>query len=145
MISVVIPIYNEAENLPALRQRLAAALETTGEAWEAVLVNDGSRDRSVQMIREYHAQDPRFKLVDLSRNFGHQPAVTAGVHHARGDCVVLIDGDLQDPPEVIPQLVAKWKEGNEVVLAERSSRTEGGARGIGFKLFYPVFRRLSDL
>ena len=145
MISVVVPIFNEEENLPELRTRIAKALDSTGDSWELVCVNDGSRDRSLAMLREMHQQDPRIKLINLSRNFGHQPAVTAGIHHARGDCVVLIDGDLQDPPEVIPQMVARWKEGNQVVLAERSSRTESGARGIGFRLFYPIFRRISDL
>src|SRR5262249_58173773 len=114
--------------------------------WEVVLVNDGSGDRCLEMIRDYHAADPRFKLLNLSRNFGHQPAVTAGMHHARGDCVVLIDGDLQDPPEVVPEMVKKWKEGAQVVLGERHSRHDGaGARGIGFRLFYPIFRRISDL
>ena len=97
------------------------------------------------MIRRFHAEDPRIKLVDLSRNFGHQPAVTAGIHHARGDCVVLIDGDLQDPPEVIPDMVQKWREGNQVVLGERTSRSETGARGIGFRMFYPLLRALTDL
>ena len=145
MISVVAPIFNEQENLPELRRRLTAALEQTGLPWEIVLVNDGSRDRSGEIIRQFHAEDPRIKLVDLSRNFGHQPAVTAGVHHARGDCVVLIDGDLQDPPEVIPELVKKWQEGFQVVLGERNSRAEHGLRGIGFRLFYPVLRKLSDL
>jgi polyisoprenyl-phosphate glycosyltransferase len=85
------------------------------------------------------------KLVDLSRNFGHQPAVTAGVHHARGDCVILIDADLQDPPEVIPEMLKKWEEGYEVVLGERKSRADGGVRGIGFKLFYPLLHALADL
>ena len=145
VISVVVPIFNEQENLPELRRRVTAALEQTGEQWELVLVNDGSRDRSAEMIRQFHAEDPRIKLVDLSRNFGHQPAVTAGVHHARGDCVILIDGDLQDPPEVIPDMVKSWRAGNEVVLGERSSRTDGGARGVGFKLFYPVLRAMTDL
>lgn len=146
MVSVVIPIFNEQENLPELRRRMTAALDATGAPWELILVNDGSRDASPQMIRQYHAEDPRIKLIDLSRNFGHQPAVTAGVHHARGDCVILIDGDLQDPPEVIPEMVAKWKEGFQVVLGERHSRGDaGGARGVGFALFYPIFRRISDL
>jgi glycosyltransferase involved in cell wall biosynthesis len=145
MISVVAPIFNEQENLPELRRRLVAALEQTGDAWEVVLVNDGSRDRSGEIIRQIHAQDARVKLVDLSRNFGHQPAVTAGVHHARGDCVILIDGDLQDPPEVIPQLVNKWKEGFQVVLGERRSRADGGVRGVGFRLFYPILRAITDL
>jgi polyisoprenyl-phosphate glycosyltransferase len=145
MISVVVPIFNEQENLPELRRRIVAALEQTGEAWELVLVNDGSRDRSAEMIRQFHGEDPRIKLVDLSRNFGHQPAVTAGVHHARGDCVILIDGDLQDPPEVIPQMVEQWRQGSQVVLGERSSRTDSGARGIGFRLFYPILRAMTDL
>src|SRR5688500_2670272 len=146
MISVVVPIFNEQENLPELRRRMTAALDATGENWELILVNDGSRDRSSEMMRRYHAEDPRIKLIDLSRNFGHQPAVTAGIHHARGDCVILIDGDLQDPPEVIPEMVQKWKEGHQVVLGERNSRGDAsGARGIGFALFYPIFRRISDL
>jgi len=120
MISVVVPIYNEQENLPELRRRLTAALDACGgEPWELVLVDDGSRDGSDATIRAFAAEDARVKLVSLSRNFGHQPATTAGIHHARGDCVVLIDGDLQDPPEVIPELVAAWRKGAEVVLAVR--------------------------
>ncbi len=146
MISVVVPIFNEEENLPELRRRMSAALDTTGEPWELILVNDGSRDVSARFIRQFNSEDGRIKLIDLSRNFGHQAALTAGVHHARGDCVVLSDGDLQDPPEVIPDLVAKWREGFQVVLAERRSRADGGgARGLGFRLFYPIMRRLADL
>src|SRR6476646_1331755 len=145
LISVVVPIFNEQENLPELRRRVAAAMDSSGDDWELILVNDCSRDASPQMMRDMHEQDPRIKSIFLSRNFGHQPAVTAGIHHARGDCVVLIDGDLQDPPEVIPDMVAKWKEGNQVVLGERRSRADAGTRGIGFRLFYPIFRRISDL
>src|SRR5579862_5005532 len=110
MISIVVPIFNEQENLPELRRRMTAALDSSGETWELVLVDDGSRDNSPTIIREFHEQDPRIKIVSLSRNFGHQPAVTAGIHNATGDCVVLIDGDLQDPPEVIPEMIKKWKE-----------------------------------
>ena len=145
LISVVVPIYNEQENLPELRRRMTAALDATAEPWELILVNDGSRDASPQMMRDMNQQDPRIKAIFLSRNFGHQPAVTAGIHNARGDCVILIDGDLQDPPEVIPELVARWKEGNLVVLGERRSRADAGTRGVGFRLFYPIFRRISDL
>src|SRR4051812_7650422 len=146
MISVVVPIFNEEENLPELRRRIGVALDATGEPWELILVNDGSRDGSAGLIREFHVDDARVKLINLSRNFGHQPAITAGVHHARGACVILADGDLQDPPELIPELAAKWREGYQVVLAERRSRADGGgARGLGFRLFYPVMRRLADL
>jgi dolichol-phosphate mannosyltransferase len=145
MISIVVPIFNEQENLPALRQRITAAMQNNAEPWELVLVDDGSRDQSPQMLREFHQQDPRIKIVTLSRNFGHQPAVTAGIHNATGDCVILIDGDLQDPPEVIPLMIEKWKQGNQVVLGERTKRAERGARGIGLRLFYPLLRRITDL
>jgi dolichol-phosphate mannosyltransferase len=146
MISVVVPIFNEEENLPELIRRMHAALEQGGTPWELILVNDGSRDRSVELIRTFHRDDARIKLLSLSRNFGHQAALTAGIHHARGDCVVLADGDLQDPPEVIPDMIAKWRDGFQVVLAERRSRADSnGARGVGFRLFYPVMRRLSEL
>ena len=146
MISVVVPIFNEEENLAELRRRTCEALESTGQPWELILVNDGSRDGSVAMMRDFHRDNPRIKLINLSRNFGHQAALTAGIHYARGDCVVLADGDLQDPPDVIPEMVAKWREGYQVVLAERRSRSDGnGARGIGFRVFYPVMRRVAEL
>jgi polyisoprenyl-phosphate glycosyltransferase len=143
MISIVIPIYNEQENLPELCRRVAAAME--GEEWEAILVDDGSRDASPKILADLHAGDGRFKVVTLSRNFGHQPAVSAGIHHAAGDCVVLIDGDLQDPPEVIPRMIQKWREGFQVVLGQRKSRAEVGVRGIGFRMFYPLLHLISDL
>lgn len=145
MVSIVVPIFNEQENLSELCRRLTAAMDTAGEPWEAVLVDDGSCDQSPQILRQTHEKDPRFKIVTLSRNFGHQPAVTAGIHHAIGDCVVLIDADLQDPPEVIPRMIQKWKEGFQVVLGQRASRPETGIRGIGLRLFYPVLRRITDL
>ncbi len=145
MISVVIPIFNEQENLPELRARLTAALDLSGDSWEILFVDDGSGDESLTILRNYNREDARLRVISLSRNFGHQPACTAGIHHAVGDCVILIDGDLQDPPEVIPELVAKWKEGNQVVLAERKSRRDHNMRGLGFRLFYPVFRKMADL
>jgi glycosyltransferase involved in cell wall biosynthesis len=144
MVSIVIPIFNEQENLPELGRRIAAAME--GQDWEVIFVDDGSRDESPRILAEMRAANERFKIVTLSRNFGHQPAVTAGIHHARGNCVVLIDGDLQDPPEVIPQMIRKWKEGYQVVLGQRQSRADaGGVRGIGFRMFYPLLRLISDL
>ena len=145
VISAVVPIYNEADNLSELHARLAGAMDATGRSWEMIFVDDGSTDDSPRLIREFHAQDARIKAIHLSRNFGHQPAVTAGVHFAAGRCVVLLDGDLQDPPELIPQLVDRWAEGFQVVLAERTSRADQGTRGLGYKLFYPLLRRLSNL
>lgn len=145
MVSVVVPIFNEERNLPELRRRTVAALAGLGEPWELVLVDDGSRDGSGQIIRQYHAQNPGIKLVALSRNFGHQAAVTAGVRHARGNCVILMDGDLQDPPEVIPQMVARWREGYKVVIGQRTKRAERGLRRVGFNLFYPLMRAVADL
>jgi dolichol-phosphate mannosyltransferase len=146
LISAVVPICNEQANLPELRRRLAMALDATGHEWEIVFIDDGSTDASASLIRQFAQQDDRIRGLELSRNFGHQPAITAGIHEARGDCVILIDGDLQDPPEVIPQMVEQWEAGFEVVLGERRSRADRhGARGIGFRLFYPVMRRLSDL
>ena len=105
MISVVIPIFNEQENLPELYRRLADSMQLTGESWEAIFVDDGSRDESSAILRRLHSKHSNVKMLTLSRNFGHQPAVTAGIHVCGGDCVVLIDGDLQDPPEVIPKMV----------------------------------------
>jgi glycosyltransferase involved in cell wall biosynthesis len=146
LISVVVPIFNEQANLPELRRRLAAALDATGHDWEVILVNDGSVDESAALIRGFAQEDGRLRAIELSRNFGHQPAITAGIHEARGDCVILIDGDLQDPPEVIPQMVGQWEAGSAVVLGERRSRGDSaGVRGLGFRLFYPLMRRLSDL
>jgi len=145
MISAVAPIFNEEETLPEFRRRISAALDATADNWELILVDDGSSDRSPDILRQMHQEDARIKVVSLSRNFGHQPALTAGIHHASGDCVVLIDADLQDPPELIPKLVQKWRAGAQVVLGERTSRAERGVRGMAFRLFYPLLRAVSDL
>lgn len=144
-LAVVIPIYNEQENLPELRRRLTAALDSIPDAgWQVIYVNDGSRDESVPMILRQRQEDPRFTLVELSRNFGHQAAITAGMEHADADAVVVMDGDLQDPPEVIPDMVKSWREGGQVILAERRSRGEKGTRRAGFDLFHQIFGWMSD-
>jgi dolichol-phosphate mannosyltransferase len=109
-----------------------------------IFVNDGSHDESAAMILAERAIEPRFSLVDLSRNFGHQPAISAGLAHADADAVVIIDGDLQDPPEVIPSLVAAWRAGGQVILPIRRSRQERGLRRIGFDLFHALFSLISD-
>src|SRR5438270_466031 len=113
-LAVIIPIYNEQENLPELFRRLRevfASLE--GIEGQVIYVNDGSRDRSLEIMVEQQRQDPRFTSVDLSRNFGHQAAIAAGLAQARADAVVLMDGDLQDPPEIIPDMVACWRGGGQ--------------------------------
>jgi glycosyltransferase involved in cell wall biosynthesis len=144
-VTVVLPIYNEEEVLPELLARLTAVFDgQPGLHWEALLVDDGSRDRSVELIRAHAAQDPRFVLLELSRNFGFQAALAAGLAQARGDAVITMDADLQDPPECIPELVARWRAGAEVVLAVRRSRQESGLRRLGMDLFHAVFSRVSD-
>ena len=151
-VALVIPVFNEAAVLPELFARLTALFDAGhGCTWRAVLVDDGSRDRSVEMVLAQAGRDPRFELVELSRNFGFQAALSAGLAQARSpasggqaDAVVTMDADLQDPPELIPQLVAAWREGAEVVRATRRSRAETGARRVGLDLFHAVFGRLTD-
>ncbi|HEY6969304.1 MAG TPA: glycosyltransferase [Candidatus Angelobacter sp.] len=144
MISVVVPIYNEEEIVVSFHKALASALESLEEPWEVLYINDGSRDASLPLLLEIKDRDPRVVVVELSRNFGHQPALTAGLHVARGDAVVLMDGDFQDPPEVVPKLVAAWKSGAKVVVAQRSSRAERGLKGTLFALFYKLLGLISD-
>ena len=146
VVTVVTPVFNEEAVLPELFVRLGAVFDANpGVAWRAVLVDDGSRDRTVELIRAHAARDGRFELVELSRNFGFQSALTAGLVHADASAaVVTMDADLQDPPEVIPALVAAWQSGAEVVRAVRRSRSETGLRRFGFDAFHGLFGRLSD-
>ena len=145
-IAVVAPIFNEEQVLPELVARLTAVFDGQPRfRWRALLVDDGSRDRSAAIIRERAGRDPRFVLVELSRNFGFQAALAAGLAQARdADAVITMDGDLQDPPEVIPDLVAAWEAGAEIVRAARRSRAETGPRRIGLDLFHAFFGRLAD-
>ncbi len=145
MISVVVPIFNEEENIPRFHQAVTSALKETNEDWEIVYVNDGSRDSSLELLQEVHSQDPHAVIVDLSRNWGHMGAVSAGLKIARGDAIVLMDGDFQDPPEVILSLVESWKTGAQVVVAVRRSRQESRKLlAVLFPLFYQVLGALSD-
>ncbi len=145
-LSVVAPCFNEEGVLHELYRRISAVLEGAGESWELVLVNDGSRDRTPEIMRELHAADPRVKVVDFARNFGHQVAVTAGMDYAQGDAVVLIDADLQDPPEVILDLLAKWREGYEVVYAVRAERKgETWFKEFTAKAFYRIIYSITDI
>lgn len=145
-VSLVIPVYNEEKVLPELLRRLLAVCDAAADLqWRIIFVNDGSRDGTADLIRARIPSEPRLTLLELSRNFGHQPALSAGLAEARGaDAVITMDADLQDPPEVIPQLIAQWRAGAEVVLAVRRSREEKGVRRLGFDLFHSFFQRLSD-
>lgn len=143
VFSIVAPIYNEIETISELYRRMVDVLSSTGEPWELLLVDDGSTDGSTQAIRELAVQDQCVRPVIFARNFGHQLAVTAGLDYARGDAVVIIDADLQDPPEVILKLIERWREGYEVVYAIRSER-EGETwfklvtAGIFYRLIYLI-------
>jgi dolichol-phosphate mannosyltransferase len=145
MVSVVVPIFNEEELVPRFHEAVANALNKTGEDWEVVYVNDGSKDASLELLRDLQAFDPGVVIVDLSRNWGHMGALSAGLHTAKGDAVILMDGDFQDPPEVLPELIKAWRNGAQVVTAVRRSREE--SRKILaklFPLFYRVLGALSD-
>ncbi|HKB92711.1 MAG TPA: glycosyltransferase family 2 protein [Gaiellaceae bacterium] len=143
MLSIVVPIYNEEETLVELHRRVTAAIPP-GEEHELVLVDDGSRDGSWAIVSHLAALDPRIRGVRLSRNFGHQAAISAGLGAARGDAVVVLDGDLQDPPELIGELVARWRDGFDVVYAIRAERTgEKRARLLAIRVFYKLLRRIA--
>lgn len=144
-VSLVIPIFNEEAVLPELLMRLRTVFDGRPDiAWSALLVNDGSRDRTADLVRQQAAQDPRFELLELSRNFGFQAALAAGLAQATGDAIITMDADLQDPPEILPALVTRWREGAEVVRAVRRTRQETGLRRLGMDAFHGVFGRLSD-
>jgi dolichol-phosphate mannosyltransferase len=144
-LNIVIPIYNEQENLQELRRRLQDVCGKLDDTkWRVIYVNDGSSDNSMEIMLEQSRNDSRFSIVDLSRNFGHQTAITAGLAHAEGDAVIFMDGDLQDPPELIPELLSCWRQGAQVVRAQRQSRKEKGFRRIGFEIFHKVFSWISD-
>jgi dolichol-phosphate mannosyltransferase len=144
LVSVVAPMHDEAETVDCFHARVEAALE--GETWELVVVDDGSRDGTGAALARLAASDPRVRVVVLSRSFGHQAALTAGLEHARGDAVVMLDGDLQDPPELITTMLARWREGSDVVYAIRSDRPgETPFKLITARWFYRLFRRLADV
>lgn len=145
-LSIVLPVYNEEAILPELHRRVLAAVETLGSTFEVIYVDDGSSDRSQELLRELAGNDRRVGVLVLSRNFGHQVALSAGLDHARGDGVVLMDSDLQDPPEVIPELVARWREGFDVVYAQRRARQgESAFKRVTAYLFYRLVRRIATI
>ncbi len=142
-VSVVVPVYNEQESLEALYERVRGVLDAATADWELLLVDDGSRDGSADIIRRLHEGDERVRGLLFSRNFGQDAALTAGLYAASGDVVVLMDADLQDPPELIPRFIEKWREGYDVVAARRSRREgEGFLKKLTAKIFYRVMQRL---
>ncbi len=144
--SIIAPIYNEKDNLPELHRRVKEVMDSTGEPWELILVDDGSTDGSTDGIRELAKQDNQVRPIIFARNFGHQVAVTAGLDYSRGAAVVIIDADLQDPPELILEMAKKWKEGNEVVFAVRAEREgESWFKLWTASLFYRIIYRITDV
>lgn len=145
MISIVIPIYNEEENLQNLYTRLTNAAPSWKEDYEIVLIDDGSRDSSLTMMRVMAEKDSHVRVIKLSRNFGHQPAISAGIQEAKGDAIIIMDGDLQDPPEELYRFLDKWREGYEVVYAVRTKRKEGFFKKLAYSSFYRIMAAISDI
>jgi glycosyltransferase involved in cell wall biosynthesis len=145
-ISIVAPVYNEESVLEALYERVSTVLDGVGEDWELILVNDGSRDRSAEIIGQLHERDPRVKGISFSRNFGFQIAATAGLDFSKGDAVILTDADLQDPPEVYPAMLAQWRAGYDVVYGVRASRQgETWFKLTTAKIFYRLIHRITSI
>ncbi len=146
LLSLLVPMYNESEVIPIFFERILAVLSELDINWEIVCVNDGSSDDTEALVRGYAEKDARIKLVSFSRNFGKEPAMTAALDYASGDAVVPIDADLQDPPEVIGEMLAKWHEGYDVVFAKRASRdSDTVVKRSTAHWFYTLFNRLSDI
>lgn len=144
--SIVAPCYNEEGNMHELHRRISEVMDQTGEPWELVLINDGSRDHTRELMQELHKRDERVHYIDFARNFGHQLAVTAGMDYAQGEAIILIDADLQDPPELILEMIQKWKDGYKVVYAVRSERKgETWFKLFTAKLFYRLIYRITDV
>lgn len=144
-LSVVIPLFNEEENLPTLYSRLTAVLGEAEPDYEIVFVDDGSNDQSSTLLQRLAADDPRIVLVELARNFGHQAAVSAGLDYSRGQAVIVMDADLQDPPEILPRFIAKWREGYEVVYAIREKRKENRLKRVTYAIFYRLLQRIANI
>ena len=144
--SLIVPIYNEEATIHELYRRVSSVMNRLDATVELVLINDGSRDRSLPLIRELHQQDSRICYLSLARNFGHQIAVTAGLNFARGQVIVILDADLQDPPELIPEMVEKWRQGYQVVYAQRTQRLkEGWFKRFTAYAFYRLLKNLADV
>jgi len=145
MISIVIPIYNEKGTIEELHRRIVEAMAQTKESFEIIFINDGSSDNSLDELKHHAINDKRVKVIDLARNFGHQVAISAGIDSSSGDGIILMDGDLQDPPELIPELIAQWRAGNEVVYTVKKSRREGALKRFAFHSFYKILQAFSSI
>jgi dolichol-phosphate mannosyltransferase len=146
VFSVVVPMFNEQETVKELYRRLSEVMDNTKEEWELILVNDGSADDTVERIKEVRSEDKRVRLVNFARNFGQQAAVKAGLDYSKGQAVIVIDADLQDPPEVIHDLIARWREGYEVIYAQRTKRVgESKLKLWTASLFYRIINRITDI
>ena len=145
MISIVIPLYNETENIDELYRRLTAASPSWSDDYEIILVDDGSYDDTFEKVESISKKDERIKCVKLSRNFGHQAAISAGLKYAKGDAVIIMDGDLQDPPETLHKFLDKWREGYHVVYAIRRKRKESFFKKVAYKIFYRVLNMISKI
>lgn len=145
MYSIIIPIYNEQETVPELLRRLKAVLNGLDRPAEVLFIDDGSGDASFSLLADAYRSDPRFKVIRLSRNFGHQVAISAGIDYAAGEAILIMDGDLQDPPELLPELIAKWKEGHDVVFAVRRKRKEGLLKKLAYFTFYRLLQRVAAI
>ena len=144
--SLIVPIYNEQETIYEMYQRISSVMDQMDAPVELCLVNDGSSDRSLQLLRDLHQKDSRVVYLSLARNFGHQIAVTAGLNFVRGKVIVILDADLQDPPELIPEMVEQWQQGYEIVYAQRTRRRkEGWFKRFTAYTFYRLLKRLADV
>lgn len=144
-VSVVVPFFNEQENALQLYRRLIDSLEQISLSFELIFVNDGSYDSTPKLLDNLFARDSRLVVIHLSRNFGHQPAVSAGIDHAAGQAVIVMDGDLQDPPEVLGEFISMWQRGYQVVYAIRTKRKENILKRLGYFIFYRLLRAISDI
>lgn len=145
MLSIVIPIYNEEENISHLYDRLISASPLWKDTFEVIFVDDGSYDNSLKLLLDITQKDKRIKVLKLSRNFGHQAAISAGIRKAKGDAVILMDGDLQDPPEELPRFLEKWRMGYQVVYAIRTKRKEPFFKRIAYRIFYRLLALISEI
>lgn len=145
VLSVVIPVFNEEDNLPQLYSRLVKVLEKIRLDYEILFVDDGSRDDSLRLLQYIASRDEDVAVIELARNFGHQVAISAGIENARGKGVIIMDADLQDPPEVLPQFIEKWREGHDVVYAIRQNRKEGWLKRSSYAVFYRLLQRIANI